>query len=219
MAEQDARINQIGLAANGGGGEGKTLGEVNSGSGPPPTAGHEGNPEIYFLIADFLSRNSPCQEAAQGLIAEMEAKGLLGTKLDWRCPQGGAPPCTYHDMRRRYDELPGSHLATILRDSLGGGHAATIARGAPHGASQGASGSAGFSGAEAEGPSSTIAAMGSLSAGSGSAATLLRCRHPYVIEDIDVDPIKVHASFLLCEHQRRRRDLDRRRAANNRSDE
>ena len=106
-----------------------------------PSGGDSGRPEMYFLIADFLSRSSPCGAAAAALVADMESKGLLGTKREWRGkprpeqPTGAgasvadgsasaaAPlqlPRTYADMRRSYDGIPRDHLATVLRGRIAG---------------------------------------------------------------------------------------------------
>jgi WD40 repeat protein len=76
-------------------------------------------PELYFLIADFLGRHSPCAEAASVLKREAAQHGLFGTTVELRqgkCTQ--RRHTTYDDVHARFPALPPDQLLRQLSRAL-----------------------------------------------------------------------------------------------------
>ena len=73
--------------------------------------------ELYFLIANFLDRASPCSNAAKALREDLSRHQLLGTAVDWT---GATRSANFEDWRRRYFKLPDDQLVRLLnqRESL-----------------------------------------------------------------------------------------------------
>ncbi|XP_069462392.1 PH-interacting protein isoform X2 [Ambystoma mexicanum] len=65
--------------------------------------------ELYFLIARFLD-DSPCQEAAEALIREVQQKQLLPRRIDWT---GREHPRSYQGLVNYYRHLAPDHLLQI----------------------------------------------------------------------------------------------------------
>ncbi|CAN0173119.1 unnamed protein product, partial [Phaeothamnion confervicola] len=67
--------------------------------------------ELFFLIADFLERATPCRDAVQALRRDMERNHLFGQAFNWR---GEPRPATLAQMRLRYGGVPPSQLPQLL---------------------------------------------------------------------------------------------------------
>ncbi|RMX68817.1 hypothetical protein DD238_004255 [Peronospora effusa] len=70
--------------------------------------------EVYFLIADFLTRHSVCHKAANALIQELAEHQLLKSSVDWT---GTSRTATYEDYRLRHRDLSSSHLVELLQEA------------------------------------------------------------------------------------------------------
>ncbi|ETV71037.1 hypothetical protein H257_13465 [Aphanomyces astaci] len=81
------------------------------------TSGHEDLSDVYFLVADFLRRATPCSRAASVLEEELHALGLLRTAVNW---QGDERRATYADVHLRHRNLPATQLVSLLRRSTAG---------------------------------------------------------------------------------------------------
>ncbi|CAI5738449.1 unnamed protein product [Peronospora farinosa] len=69
--------------------------------------------EVYFLIADFLTRHSVCPKAANALIQELAEHQLLKSSVDWT---GTSRTATYEDYRLRHRDLSSSHIVELLQE-------------------------------------------------------------------------------------------------------
>ena len=67
--------------------------------------------ELYFLIADFLTRYSPCQKAAKMLQEELETYKLLsrGVSVD-----GTIKNSSFDDVSRKFQTLPSDQLLNVF---------------------------------------------------------------------------------------------------------
>ena len=67
--------------------------------------------ELYFMIADFLTRYSPCQKAAKMLQEELETHKLLphGVSID-----GTMKNSTFDDMSRKFQTSPPDQLLNVF---------------------------------------------------------------------------------------------------------
>ncbi|RHY30756.1 hypothetical protein DYB32_004052 [Aphanomyces invadans] len=79
--------------------------------------GREDLSDVYFLVADFLRRGTPCSKAASVFEEELHSMGLLRTTVNW---QGHEQPATYTDLRLRHRRLPPTQLVSLLRKSAEG---------------------------------------------------------------------------------------------------
>ncbi|CAK4529249.1 unnamed protein product [Aphanomyces euteiches] len=75
--------------------------------------------DVYFLIADFLRRATPCSRAAAVLEEELNSLGLLHTTVNW---QGQERPASYMDMHLRHRRLPPTHLVSLLQKNASEKH-------------------------------------------------------------------------------------------------
>ncbi|CAK4616433.1 unnamed protein product [Aphanomyces euteiches] len=75
--------------------------------------------DVYFLIADFLRRATPCSRAAAMLEEELNSLGLLHTTVNW---QGQERPASYMDMHLRHRRLPPTHLVSLLQKNASEKH-------------------------------------------------------------------------------------------------
>ncbi|KAF0697813.1 Aste57867_11528 [Aphanomyces stellatus] len=73
--------------------------------------------DVYFLVADFLRRATPCSRAAAVFEEELNALGLLRTSVNWT---GDERPATYTDMHLRHRRLPPTQLVSLLRKGASG---------------------------------------------------------------------------------------------------
>ncbi|KDO20632.1 hypothetical protein SPRG_12989 [Saprolegnia parasitica CBS 223.65] len=85
-----------------------TMGDDESDAPGPSDMG-----DIYFLIANFLRRATPCSRTAAMLEDELHSLGLLDSAVDW---QGRERPATFTDVHLRHRQLPPTHLVQLLRD-------------------------------------------------------------------------------------------------------
>eukprot|EP00939_MAST-03C_sp_MAST-3C-sp1_P000195 g195.t1 len=76
------------------------------------TEREETSSELYFLIADFLTRYSPCSRAAQALREEVREHKLLPQTTMF---SGSVRSATYEDMRMNFPTLPSDYLLRLLR--------------------------------------------------------------------------------------------------------
>ncbi|KAG9269785.1 PH-interacting protein isoform X2 [Astyanax mexicanus] len=65
--------------------------------------------ELYFLIARFLEAG-PCQDAAETLIREVQAKELLPKRIDWT---GKEHPGSYENLVKLYKHISPDHLLQV----------------------------------------------------------------------------------------------------------
>ncbi|OQS06899.1 hypothetical protein THRCLA_01069, partial [Thraustotheca clavata] len=81
--------------------------------------------DVYFLIADFLRRATPCTRTAQVLEEELHSLGLLHHAIDW---QGQERRATYTDIHLQHQELPPTQLVHLLRQGSRGNDASLLKR-------------------------------------------------------------------------------------------
>ena len=61
--------------------------------------------QLLFLIADYLTRSTPCSNAAAALQAELVEHRLLGSTAEPLVVNGALRPATYDDVRRRFPDV------------------------------------------------------------------------------------------------------------------
>ncbi|CAD7093518.1 unnamed protein product [Hermetia illucens] len=66
-------------------------------------------PELYFLIAKFLSAG-PLQETAKVLIRELEEQKILPKRIDW---EGSEHDQTFEELESKYPHIGANHLLEI----------------------------------------------------------------------------------------------------------
>ncbi|KAI8426695.1 hypothetical protein MSG28_014401 [Choristoneura fumiferana] len=71
-------------------------------------------PELYFLIAKFLS-GGPLTETAKTLLKELERVEVLPRRLDW---EGAEHAQSYNELAAQYRDLPWSRLAAVCERAL-----------------------------------------------------------------------------------------------------
>ncbi|XP_047518570.1 bromodomain and WD repeat-containing protein 3 isoform X1 [Pieris napi] len=78
-------------------------------------------PELYFLIAKFLS-GGPLKETAKTLLKELQSVEVLPRRLDW---EGKEHPLSYDELNSQYSEVSWRRLAAVCERAL------RLARAAP----------------------------------------------------------------------------------------
>ncbi|XP_063632423.1 bromodomain and WD repeat-containing protein 3 [Cydia splendana] len=71
-------------------------------------------PELYFLIAKFLS-GGPLTETAKTLLKELESVEVLPRRLDW---QGDEHSQSYNELAAQYSDVPWHRLAAVCASAL-----------------------------------------------------------------------------------------------------
>ncbi|XP_048003913.1 bromodomain and WD repeat-containing protein 3-like [Leguminivora glycinivorella] len=71
-------------------------------------------PELYFLIAKFLS-GGPLTETAKTLLEELESVEVLPRRLDW---QGEEHTQSYNELAAQYSDVPWHRLAAVCASAL-----------------------------------------------------------------------------------------------------
>ncbi|XP_028175844.1 bromodomain and WD repeat-containing protein 3-like, partial [Ostrinia furnacalis] len=71
-------------------------------------------PELYFLIAKFLS-GGPLKETAKTLLKELESVEVLPRRLDW---QGNEHAQSYEELASQYTDVSWSRLASVCERAL-----------------------------------------------------------------------------------------------------
>ncbi|XP_069492166.1 bromodomain and WD repeat-containing protein 1 isoform X2 [Ambystoma mexicanum] len=83
------------------------MADLEASDGPAPLI----EPELYFLIARFLSAG-PCRRSAEALVQELEEYQLLPKRLDWR---GNAHNRSYEDLVLSNKHVDADHLLRICQ--------------------------------------------------------------------------------------------------------
>ncbi|XP_045505903.1 PH-interacting protein [Colias croceus] len=78
-------------------------------------------PELYFLIAKFLS-GGPLKETAKTLLKELQSVDVLPRRLDW---EGSEHPQSFNELNSQYSEVSWRRLAAVCERAL------RLARSAP----------------------------------------------------------------------------------------
>ncbi|XP_038221099.1 PH-interacting protein [Zerene cesonia] len=78
-------------------------------------------PELYFLIAKFLS-GGPLKETAKTLLKELQSVDVLPRRLDW---EGSEHPQSFNELNSQYSEVSWRRLAAVCERAL------RLARAAP----------------------------------------------------------------------------------------
>ncbi|KAG7298423.1 hypothetical protein JYU34_018050 [Plutella xylostella] len=72
------------------------------------------SPELYFLIAKFLS-GGPLKETAKTLIKELESVEVLPRRTDW---EGNEHTQSYDELSSQYKDMPPERLAEVCQQAL-----------------------------------------------------------------------------------------------------
>ncbi|XP_049883065.1 bromodomain and WD repeat-containing protein 3 [Pectinophora gossypiella] len=83
-------------------------------------------PELYFLIAKFLS-GGPLKETAKTLLKELESVEVLPRRLDW---EGNEHAQSYNELASQYEDMSWRRLAMVCSRALELARAAAAAPGA-----------------------------------------------------------------------------------------
>ncbi|KAJ2938628.1 hypothetical protein O0L34_g11956 [Tuta absoluta] len=71
-------------------------------------------PELYFLIAKFLS-GGPLKETARTLLNELQSVEVLPRRLDW---EGDQHTQSYDELQSQYSDIPWYRLAAVCQQLL-----------------------------------------------------------------------------------------------------
>lgn len=76
--------------------------------------------QLLFLIADYLTRSTPCSNAAAALQAELVEHRLLGSTAEPLVVNGALRPATYDDVRRRFPDVRPDLLRELAQRARSG---------------------------------------------------------------------------------------------------